>query len=69
MRLISFLTTLVPLLSVNSIVHIHQILDVALMNLHNADRVVRFGASQEIDTVTIYYLLGLISASLTWLGT
>lgn len=30
---------------VNSFVHIHQILDVAFMNLGNADRVVRFGVS------------------------
>lgn len=31
--------------SVNSIVHIHQIMDVAFVNLGNADRVVRFGVS------------------------
>jgi hypothetical protein len=31
---------------VNSFVHIHQILDVAFMNLGNADRVVRFGVSR-----------------------
>lgn len=31
---------------VNSFVHIHQIMDVAFMNLGNADRVVRFGVSR-----------------------
>jgi hypothetical protein len=37
---------LLGLHSVNSFVHIHQILDVAFMNLGNADRVVRFGVSR-----------------------
>jgi hypothetical protein len=38
--------TVVNMDRVNSFVHIHQILDVAFMNLSNADRVVRFGVSR-----------------------
>lgn len=44
---------------VNSFVHIHQILDVAFMNLGNADRVVRFGVSPMAWVITVVFTFPL----------